>query len=263
MAKTPVQPVVKPYLSGSWHGRDATKKGQKLILSILFISFLYLLLGVLINFNSLALHIATSAVIVALAAMYMFFQGANSGEADTAFAEILYEHEKDGKTIVPGDRERCFHPAKGFYIVLIGLIPYLLVTLLFAFLAQPILYALGVLPDWLSGVSQQTHVAEALAYYNLQDTPMFIPILRIIVRAMTMPFINVSLSLGTMGVLWAERLSPLWVMIAPLAYAFGYLQGPRLRIRVNTGIAIGLRNKRRKQRRERKARSTQKPQQLI
>ncbi len=264
MATKPVKPVVKPYLQGSWNGRDAKQKGIKMILSILFVSFLYLLLGVLLSFNSVALRAITSFVIVAFAAMYMFFQGANTGESDTGFAEIMYQHQADGRTVVPSDLERCYHPNKGLYIALIGVAPFLLITLLFAFTAQPIHYTLGALPSWLDGTTQQTHVGEALSYYGMQESNMFLSILRIIVRSMTMPFINVSLLLGSNAVLWAERLTPLWILVAPLAYGFGYRQGPRLRVKINTGIAIGLRNKRRKQRKERKARNAaRKPEQLI
>ena len=264
MAKKQVKPVVKPYLRGIWRSKYAARKGLKMIFSILFISFIYLLLGVLLSFNLLMLRVLTSAIIVAVAAMYMYFQGANSGETDTAFGEIMYQHEQDGRTVVQTDLERCYHPAKGFYIVLIALVPYLLLTLVFAVLAQPITYSLGVLPSWVEGPALQTHVGEALAYYNIQNSSMFMPILRIIARAITMPFINAALLFGTNATLWAERLTPLWVMIAPLAYGLGYLQGPKLRVKINTGIAIGLRKKKRKDRKARKARAAnKKPEQLI
>jgi hypothetical protein len=263
MAKQ-IQPVVKPYLRGSWHGRDAVRKGVRMILSVLFVSILYLILGLLLNFNSLALRVITSGILVVTAALYMYFQGANSGEADTAFAEIMAQHEQDGKTVVQGDLERCFHPAKGFFEVLIALLPYLAVTLVFAFLAQRITYSLGVLPSWVAAPAQQTHVGEALEYYNVFNTSIFMAVLRIVSRAVTMPFISVFLLFGTDGVLWAERLTPLWVCLAPLAYGFGYLQGPKLRIKVNTGIKIGISKKKRKERKERKARSAgSKPEQLI
>lgn len=259
-----IQPVVKPYLRGSWHGRDAVRKGVKMILSVLFVSILYLILGLLLNFDSLALRVITSGVLVVTASLYMFFQGANSGEADTAFAEIMFEHEKEGKTVVEGDRERCFHPAKGFFKALIALLPYLAVTIVFAFLAKRITYSLGVLPSWVAAPAQQTRVGEALAYYNVYNASLLMSVLRIVSRAITMPFISVFLSLGTDGVLWAERLTPLWVCVAPLAYGFGYLQGPKLRIKVNTGIKIGVRKKKRKERKERKARvAGNKPEQLI
>ncbi len=262
MAKQ-VKPVVKPYMRGSWHGRDAVRKGIRMILSVLFISILYLVLGLLLSFDSAVFRVLTSCILIAVAALYMYFQGASSGEADTSFAEIMYEHDREGKTVVPGDHDRCFHPGKGFFEVLIALIPYLLVTLVFAFLAQRITYTLGVLPSWVDS-SAQTHVGEALSYYSIQNSSLFMSVLRIVARALTMPFINISLLLGSGGVLWAERLTPLWVSVAPLAYGFGYLQGPRIRIRVNTGIQIGLHKKKRKERRERKARtSSKRPEQLI
>lgn len=264
MATKQIKPVIKPYLRGSWHGKEATRKGLKLILSILFVSFMYLLLGLLLSFESFALRVISSFVIVVFAAFYMYYRGANSGEADTAFGEIMHQHEQNGKAVTQSDRDRCFHPAKGFYEVLIALLPYLLLTLLFAALAQPLTYTLGVLPSWVEGPALQTHVGEALSYYNTQESPLFISVLRIAARAATMPFINVSLMLGTEGVLWAERLTPVWVLFAPLAYGFGYLQGPRLRIKINTGIAIGINKKNRKERKARRARTVNKsPKQLI
>ena len=45
MVKKKIKPVVKPYLRGSWHGKETTSKGLRSILSILFISLIYLLLG--------------------------------------------------------------------------------------------------------------------------------------------------------------------------------------------------------------------------
>lgn len=263
MAK-PLKPVIKPFLRGSWHGRYATRKGTRLSLSILFISILYLLLGLMLSFDSIILRVITSVFLIAFSAFYMHFQGANNGEADTAFSEIMYQHEKDGKTVVQADRDRCFHPGKGFYEILIALIPYLLVTLVFAALAQPLTYSLGVLPSWLDTSARQTHVGEALSYYGVSDVSVAMSVLRIAGRSVTMPFINVALLLGTEGVLWAERLTPLWVCIAPLAYGFGYLQGPKMRIKVNTGIKIGINNKKRKERKARKARAASKgPEQLI
>ncbi|MFH1512178.1 MAG: hypothetical protein ABIG45_02365, partial [Bacillota bacterium] len=120
------------------------------------------------------------------------------------------------------------------------------------------------LPSWLDAPAQQTHVGEALAYYSVNDASMFMSILRIAARAVTMPFINVALHLGAGGVLWAERLTPLWVALAPLAYGLGYMQGPKLRIKINTGIKIGIHNKKRKERKARNARATgRKPEQLI
>ncbi len=263
MAKQ-VKPVNKPFLRGSWRGKYATRKGLRLSISILFITVIYLLLGLMLSFDSPVLRLVTSLALVAFAAFYLYSQGANSGEADTAYGEIMYKHEQDGQKVVDVDRDRCYHPGKGFYEILIALIPYLLITFVFALLAQPLTYSLGVLPSWVNAASTQSHLGEALAYYNTHDADVAMSVLRIVSRAMTMPFINISLLMGTDAVLWAERLTPLWVSLAPLAFGFGYLQGPKLRVKVNTGIKIGVNNKKRKERKARKARAESKgPQQLI
>ena len=84
---------------------------------------------------------------------------------------------------------------------------------------------------------------------------------------MAMPFIGVAVKLGDTATLWAERLSPLWVMIAPLGFGFGYRQGLRVRARIHGGILLGDQKKRRKEKRDRRARNgarhTGKPERLI
>ena len=51
-----VKPVVKPILTGHWYGRDAARKGGKLMLNLLFVTFLYLALSLLLSFDSLILQ---------------------------------------------------------------------------------------------------------------------------------------------------------------------------------------------------------------
>lgn len=256
MAKQ-VKPVVKPLLYGPWNSKDATRKGFKLMLSILFISFIYILLGLLLSFDSTILRIMSSTIIIFFAAYYMFTSGTAAGETDAHYSEIMYEHKKEGKSVTEQDLARCYHGAKGFYEIGIALIPYLIITLVFAVMTEPIVYSLGVLPSWLEYPIKQTNTGDALAYYTAGTTAMFFPILRVIVRAMTMPFINVALLLGDNCVLWTERLTPLFISVAPLAYSFGYLQGPQIRTRVNTGIKIGVHKKKRKARKDKKTRTQQ------
>ena len=81
---------------------------------------------------------------------------------------------------------------------------------------------------------------------------------------MTLPFINVATKLGDVATLWAERLSPVWLLIAPMGYAIGYQQGKKARARINTGIVIGENKKKRRNRREKREREKKNtPQQLI
>ena len=45
--------------------------------------------------------------------------------------------------------------------------------------------------------------------------------------------------MGNDAALLAERLSPLFVLLAPLGYGVGYTQGKALRDKINTGIKMG------------------------
>ena len=111
---------------------------------------------------------------------------------------------------------------------------------------------------------RQSEFADALSYYNRSAGLGVMDILRVIDRAMMMPFINVFSSLGNEASLLAERLSPLFVLIAPLGYGLGYAQGKRLRDRINTGIKMGDDKKKRRERKARRQRQRSKsPERLI
>ncbi|MDD3921847.1 MAG: hypothetical protein PHO41_11840 [Eubacteriales bacterium] len=263
-AKKPAKEVVKPIMTGSWHGKDARKQGYKLMLNVLFVSVIYVILSLLLTFDSLALRIITGLILVATAGAFLYASGAQAGQTDAAFGEIMYTREQEGKPIPKADHDRCFHPAKGYYAVLIGAAPFMLVALVFACMTSITSYSLGVLPTWITRYTRQSGIGDALAYYNVNHGVQLVTILRVIVRSMTMPFINVSIKLGSVATLWAERLTPLWVVVAPLGYAIGYGQGVKMRTKINTGIAIGEKKKRRRSRRERRARANSRtPQKLI
>jgi len=134
-------------------------------------------------------------------------------------------------------------------------LPYFVMALIFALLTQPTAYTLGILPSWLTPYTRQSGIGDALAYYQSRDAVSALSILRIVVRSMTMPFINVAVKMGDVGTLWAERLSPLWLVIAPLGFGFGYLQGLKQRAKINTGILIGVQKKKRQERKERRTRA--------
>lgn len=259
-----VPEVIKPSLTGSWYGKDALKHGYKMMLNILFVSLIYLILSLLLSFDSLILRVISSLVLVGAAAAYLYYNGMNVGQADASYGEIMYQRQLDHKEITKLDRDRCFHPAKGFFAAVVGAIPFMMIALVFAIITQPSTYSLGVLPSWLTSYTRQSGMGDALAYYQVHDGVSVLSVLRIVVRSMTMPFINIAVKLGDIPTLWAERLSPLWVLIAPLGYGFGYGQGLKLRAKINTGIVIGDQKKKRRERKERRARAQKNtPERLI
>ena len=52
-SKKPVAQVKKPILKGSWHGKDAWKLALKRMLSMLAVTVIYLIAGMLLSFESL------------------------------------------------------------------------------------------------------------------------------------------------------------------------------------------------------------------
>lgn len=251
----PVPEVLKPTLTGSWHGKDAVRLGWKMMLSTLFITFFYLVLSMLLSFNSVTLRIGFGIMLVLAGASYMFYNGVSAGQADAAYGEIMYQRVAEGKPVSEKERARCYHPAKGFFAAVMGATPYMLLAFSLALLAVEETYSLGALPGWLTAYTRQSGMGDALAYYREPViTPALLISLRVAVRSMVMPVINVAVLLGKTAILWAERLSPIWVMLAPLGFGFGYRAGIRQRIKINTGIAIGDQRKKKRERKERRAR---------
>ncbi len=264
--KPPVEEVKKPILTGSWHGRDAWALAGKRALSFLATAVIYLIAGMLMTFDGLWIRVVVCVIVVGAVAYYQYTHGILKGENDAAFGEIMYAHQAEGKTVDPIDRQRCFHPLKGVFATLVGFVPFLAVTLIFALLTTPSRYTLGVLPSWTQGFMEQTEFADALGYYTLNTGLDAMAILRIVVRAMIMPFINVAVAIGDDAALLAERLSPLLLLIAPMFYGLGYSRGLHLRARINTGIKMGDEKKKRRERKARKQRQRQRskePERLI
>ncbi|MEG2949398.1 MAG: hypothetical protein RR946_01815 [Clostridia bacterium] len=252
--KPPIEEVKKPILTGSWHGKDAWKLAGKRAISILAVSLVYLIAGLLLGFDNLAGRIVTSLAVVLLVIYYQYHQGMGKGQDDAALAEIMYQRTQEGKEVTQSDRERCFHPFKGTFATLVGALPFVLFALVFAFLTKPSEYVLGVLPSWTEGLMAQNEFGDALHYYGLNSGLGAVDVMRVMDRAMVMPFINVASYIGDYAALLVERLSPLLVLIAPMGYGFGYARGVDLRTKINTGIKMGDDKKKRKERKARKQR---------
>lgn len=62
----PVTLVKKPILKGSWHGKDAWKLALKRMLSVLAVTVIYLIGGMLLSFDSLWGRLLAGIAIVGL-----------------------------------------------------------------------------------------------------------------------------------------------------------------------------------------------------
>lgn len=259
--KKPVELVRKPIIPGSWHGKDAQKMAFKRYLSVLATTAIYLFGSILLGLDAMWGRILTCLTIVGGITYYQYMNGMNQGENDAAFGEILYGRQQNGRHIPEDECERSFHPMKGFYAALVGAAPFALFALVYAFMTEPVYYSLGVLPAWADGLMSQTEFATGLNYYNVGSELGVLGVMRIIDRAMIMPFVNIASGMDMHAVLLAERLSPLLVLISPMGYALGYSRGQHLRDQVNTGIKMGDDRKKKREAKARRKRQRQQQQQ--
>lgn len=253
-SKKPVEWVYKPIIPGSWHGRDAWKMALRRMLTFVGISLIYLITSALLSFESFWLRVVMAVMILLAVASHQYASGVGRGQKDAAYGEIIHGRRENGHPVPEKECERSFHPFKGYFAVLAGSIPFVLIALVFAFVTSAAEYRLGVLPSWTESLMAQTEFGSGLAYYNTQSGMTAVDILRIFDRAMVMPFINVAVGIGDQATLLVERMSPLLLLVTPIWYGVGYGQGLRYRAQINTGIKMGDEKKKRRERKERKKR---------
>lgn len=260
----PAELVKKPIICGSFHGADAWKLALKRILSFVGITILYVLVGAMLGFDSQWISVIVSVLILAATAYYQYTNGVQKGVKDATYGEILYNRREAGHTVTDNDCERSFHRLKGFFAVLVASVPFVLLATIFALKTEKIGYKLGVLPSWTASLMEQSSFGEALAYYNTTVTITAMDVMRVIIRMMVMPFVNIVKDAGADAMLLVERLSPLLILVTPIWYGIGYTQGRHQRDLINTGIKMGDDRKKRREKKARKQRQHSKtPERLI
>lgn len=254
--------VYKPYLRGRTVSSLATRRGFRILGYLLVSMVLYFFLGQLLAVDHLWLRILVNSLVILGFAALIYSDGAKIGEGDVAFAEIALSRKNEGKNIDATDLARCYHPGKGFFTVLVGALPVILLCLIYAFLAKEETYSLGALPSWVSSFENRPDVGPALAYYHERAGFQALDLLRLITRLLIFPYVNLVGTDNKSAILMVERLSPLLVSIIPVMYGVGYMQGPRFRAMVHGGIASNQRKAQRKKI-KRKLPPRQQPKQLI
>lgn len=265
--KIKVEPVKKNTAPGSWHGRDAWKLALKRFLAILAICAVFFLASLMLYFDLAWVQIISALIIITLVMYQQFFSGASLGERDASLGEIVYDKLQEGKEVTKDEKDHCFHWFKGIFATLIGCLPFVVLCIVYAFMAKEQTFTLGALPNWTESLRAGTGMGDALHYYQYDGGMTLETILRVADRIMVMPFLNLFNAVNANASLLVERLSPILVLICPMSYGIGYATGLKQRTKVNTSIKIGDEKKKRKARREKKKRTQQrqpkKPEQLI
>ena len=257
--------VFKPYLKGFWHGRDAVKKGLKILLYYLLFLFLFLVVGLVLNSQTPWLAWIANLAMISACGMLLYTEGARQGEAQVALGEIAYARQETGKDVSPEEKDKCFHPLKGWFSMLVGVLLPLLVCGAYALMARKQVYQLQALPEWVTSFEKGGEVLLPLSYYQNLTGLEIADYLRVVVRLLILPFSHLGQLYGADGLLTVDRLSPLLVCLPALGYPLGYLTGPRSRALVHGDIRS---NEKRNQRRRNRAikasrRRTEKKNELI
>lgn len=253
--------IYKPYLKGNWRSVLAAKRGLRILVYQVAFIFAYLFIGQVLLFNAMVWRVLANLLVLLAFGALLYNDGARMGMEDVTFAEIALARREAGKEVTSVELDRCYHPLKGFFTVLVGTLPLILLSLVFALIATEQHYRLGSLPGWVAGFERRADVGLALQYYHEHQGIGLEGILRIVVRLLLFPFVNMIGTSSSAALLWLERLSPLLVCLIPLGYAFGYLQGPRLRAGVHGAISTDARRRVRRQKKERAQR--QQPRNLV
>ena len=262
--KKKVKIVKKPYMQGNAWEKGCWKRSAKIMGTFLVVALLYLFIGAMLMFDNVFLRVLINLCMIAAAAGIFYMNGINAGIQDVTVGEIMYQREREGKAVSKEDRERCYRRGKGFLCALSGAVVYVLIALALAIFTKEQTFTLGALPQWITQYQRRAEIGNALAYYQNSVGMEWIDYVRIAVRVMIMPFVNIVGTGSSLNLLWLERFSPLLVLLAPMGYALGYLRGPDARTQVHTDIAASNRKKKRQEKKKAQQRRQQKgPEQLI
>lgn len=253
-------PVYKPFLRGNMVSALALKRGLKVFGILAAFAFFGVLASGVFAFDNALFRILINGVLLAFGCLLMMNEGSRFGEGDVTFAEIALKRQEEGKEVTKQDRDTCYHPGKGFVSALVGAAPFLLVSIVYALIATKQSYTLGVLPSWVQSYEGQSEIGQALAYYHESSAVTLEQILRLVVRLLLFPYMNMF-GAGDYGrLLVLDRLSPLLTLIIPVFYGIGYLRGPQLRAMVHGNIRMARRRHNRKERKAREQRVRKTPQ---
>ena len=249
--KKQIKPISKPYLKGNILSRLVVIRGLKLWAYPLIFMLLNLFIGAAFSFEGIPLlRIPLNLILIIFTIMLLFSNGQNTGYGDITLAEIMYNHRQEGKTVSQNDLDRCYHPLKGVVTALIGYLPFLILSLVYALTVQRQQFTLPALPSWVNSYENHSAFILPLQYYQTTEPMTAGMILRLVMRLILYPYINLVGSRDTGMMLMVDRLSPVALLLPYIGYAAGYLRGRNSRAMLHGNIAAADRKRRRKARQQ-------------
>lgn len=251
-AKKPII-VTKPYLTGSPVDENTPKSALGFFGALVVMMVLFLLLGAILMFDNASMRIAANGIMIVLCLLMFFYYGISAGTQAVNHGEIMHTRQETGREVTARELSRSYHPAKGLLIALFGTIPLFLCAAILALLATRQMSGIGVLPSWISSLSEtRAQLGEPIAFYSVSDPFTLETAMRLVIRMAAMPWVNIFDSTNGDNMLLMERLSPLLVLLPAMAYGLGYTRGPGSRTRVHSEIEEAKRKRARRSRKNAK-----------
>lgn len=219
----------KPLRRAKHWQAQAPHMAGRMVLSVLLTLMLGMMSSVLQGIGTLWLRFLLALAVAAVTLMMYFVEGLTKGGDDAAASRFYMQMEKAGHKLDASDDESCYHPLKAVCACAIVYSVPLVLALVLSVTAQPYTYTLQDLPTWLTGsFGGRADVMGPLGAYT-QTRASIGPLgwVRVVVRLLIMCYVNLFADpLRMTGTI--DRLCPLFLLTYPLAYALGYLCGPRM-----------------------------------
>lgn len=246
---------VWPFLTGKPIDGRTPMAAFKFFLASLAMLVAFLIVGAMMMWNNFILRAVSNGVLL-LGAYVIFWQsGVAAGTDAVNLGEMLYQRQATGRDHDLSELPRSYHPAKGYLTALFGSIPLFLCAVALALTAQRVMVGAGTLPSWLASLERREEIGQALISYHQGETMTGTDVLRLIIRMAIMPVVNIIGGENKEGLLLAERLSPLLVLLPAVFYGVGYTGGVKVRTKIHADIEAGKRKLKRRQKRERNQRT--------
>lgn len=185
-----------------------------------------LLFSVIQGIENSMLRMALAVLMgVAVLAIY-FMEGVSRGTLDASNSRQLMRLEKAGHAIDAKEDASCYHPLKAAAGAMLLFIVPLVLAIVLALSAKDYTYVLQDLPTWVSGsYGMREDVMGPLGAYTQAMSTSAMDWIRIVVRLFILVFINLFDNVQT-AIAAIDRLSPLFILLYPIAYVAGYMCGP-------------------------------------
>ena len=255
--KKHVKEVRKPFMTGTPKDENTLKSALKFFGLMIVIIFVAFITCASTATGSLVIRLVINIAVIAVTIMIFYHNGAGRGADDISRGEILYQKKEKGQEINEAERKLCYHRFKGFLTGLIGMIPFILLGIVFALNTTIQTADPGTLPSWMQSYTKRSDIGDALVAYTQPEGLNVIGIIRMIIRICIIPYVNLVGYENNMGMLFLERICPVLFLLPAVSYGIGYLTGKKIRTGIHTAISENEKKRIRKEKKRIRARTGQ------